>query len=125
MTSHNSHFQNFRSKFIGNKQSFTSAFGEKDILYADWIASGRLYQPIEDYISNTLGPYVANTHTETSATGQLMTDAYHQAQVIIKKHVNANKDDVLISAGFGMNSRSKQISTNFRLYVYQKNTNLL
>ncbi|MBU1719593.1 MAG: aminotransferase class V-fold PLP-dependent enzyme, partial [Bacteroidetes bacterium] len=43
-----------------------------------------------------------NTHTETSEAGTSMTYAYHHARDIIKKHVNADKTDVLITAGFGM-----------------------
>jgi selenocysteine lyase/cysteine desulfurase len=72
------------------------------MIYADWIASGRLYRPIEERIINQIGPFVANTHTETSESGTRMTNAYHHAQHLIKKHVNAGPDDVLITAGFGM-----------------------
>ena len=45
---------------------------------------------------------VGNTHPEASETGVTMTHAYHEAQHIIKKHVNAGSDDVLISEGSGM-----------------------
>jgi selenocysteine lyase/cysteine desulfurase len=51
---------------------------------------------------NEFGPYVANTHTETTISGTAMTMAYHQARNIIKKHVNANENDVLITDGTGM-----------------------
>src|SRR5690606_19353871 len=44
----------------------------------------------------------ANTHTETSVTGTAMTKAYHVARKIIKKHVNANEHDVLITCESGM-----------------------
>jgi len=37
---------------------------------------------------------VGNTHTETSVTGTSMTRAYHYAQKIIKRHVNAGPDDI-------------------------------
>ncbi|MFQ3230151.1 aminotransferase class V-fold PLP-dependent enzyme [Reinekea sp.] len=73
-----------------------------DRLYADWTASGRLYQPIEDRISNTVGRYMANTHTEESVTGRTMTHWYQESVQHIKKHVNANSEDVLISVGNGM-----------------------
>jgi selenocysteine lyase/cysteine desulfurase len=96
------YFKSFRDNIIGEDQSFRSPYGDKKIIYADWIASGRLYREIEDRIANTFGPYVANTHTETSETGVLMTKSYHYAHKKIKEHVNASKDDVLITAGFGM-----------------------
>jgi selenocysteine lyase/cysteine desulfurase len=76
----------------------------KKLIYADWIASGRLYDPIENKIQHTFGPWVGNTHTETSETGTLMTKAYHYAQKVIKKHVHASENDVIITTGFGMTS---------------------
>ena len=57
---------------------------EKKIIYTDWTASGRLYRPIEERLMNEFGPFVANTHTETSVTGTAMTMAYHEARHIIK-----------------------------------------
>ncbi|MFA4864448.1 MAG: aminotransferase class V-fold PLP-dependent enzyme, partial [Bacteroidales bacterium] len=53
-------------------------------------------------IIDTIGPFVGNTHTETSETGTLMTKAYHLAHKKIKEHVHASPDDVIITAGFGM-----------------------
>ena len=96
------YFQQFRKHIIGIDQTFTSPYGEKKIIYADWTASGRLYRPIEEKLINEFGPFVANTHTETSTTGAAMTLAYHEARNIIKRHVNASKDDVLITEGSGM-----------------------
>ncbi|WP_251358521.1 aminotransferase class V-fold PLP-dependent enzyme [Kangiella sp. TOML190] len=95
------YFQPFRDNIIGHNHPYPEAGGQP-LIYADWIASGRLYAPIEDYLAKTLGPYVANTHTETTLTGTTMTHAYHEAQQIIKRHVNADQNDVLIAAGSGM-----------------------
>ncbi|MCF8239837.1 MAG: aminotransferase class V-fold PLP-dependent enzyme [Melioribacteraceae bacterium] len=102
MSSLEKYFEKFRNNIIGYNFEHEFETGKRPIIYADWAASGRLYKPIEDYISNTLGPYVANTHTETTLTGTVMTNAYHQASVIIKKHVHANSEDRLLFAGFGM-----------------------
>ncbi len=96
------YFQKFRENIIGIDTEFTSPIGNLKILYADWIASGRLYRPIEEKILNEFGPFVGNTHTETSITGTAMTKAYHQARKIIKQHVNAGPKDVIINAGSGM-----------------------
>jgi len=98
------HFEPFRNNIIGNDIHFQTPVREVKMLYADWIASGRLYKPIEDRIINTVGPFVGNTHTETSETGTLMTKAYHYAHKRIKEHVNANEKDLIITAGFGMTS---------------------
>ena len=40
------HFRRFRD-IIGIDQTFESPFGTQRIVYADWSASGRLYEPIE------------------------------------------------------------------------------
>jgi selenocysteine lyase/cysteine desulfurase len=96
------YFSQFRKNIIGIDETFESPYGKKKIIYADWIASGRLYKPIEEKICETFGPLVGNTHSESSVTGTTMTLAYHQAHQIIKEHVNAGKDDVIITAGSGM-----------------------
>jgi selenocysteine lyase/cysteine desulfurase len=96
------YFQQFRKNIIGINQEFDSPYGLQKIIYTDWTASGRLYRPIEEKLMNEFGPFVANTHTETTVSGTAMTKSYHHARHIIKQHVNANTDDVLITDGTGM-----------------------
>ncbi len=96
------YFDKFRKNIVGVDQNFPTPFGEKKMIYADWTASGRLYRPIEEKILNDFGPFVANTHTETTFSGSAMTMAYHKARHIIKDHVHANKEDILIIEGSGM-----------------------
>jgi len=96
------YFKKFRDNTIGNELKFKTPYGKQTMIYADWIASGRLYKPVEDKITNIFGPFVGNTHTETSETGTLTTKAYHLAHKKIKEHVNAGPDDVIITTGFGM-----------------------
>lgn len=96
------YFEQFRRNIIGFDLEHPFETGNKKVIYADWAASGRLYGPIEKYISDILGPYYANTHTETTLTGTVMTKAYLQAYTIIKNHVNASPDHQLLFSGFGM-----------------------
>ncbi|MFK9092853.1 aminotransferase class V-fold PLP-dependent enzyme [Bacillus salipaludis] len=98
------YFQTFRSHVIGMNQQFDTPFGKKKIIYADWTASGRLYRPIEQKISEVFGPYMANTHTESNITSLMMKGIYKQSKTIIKEHVNADQHDVVILDGFGMTS---------------------
>jgi selenocysteine lyase/cysteine desulfurase len=98
------YFSFYRQNIIGLDSEIVTPYGSKRLIYADWIASGRLYAPIEKRISEDIGPMVGNTHSESTATGKAMTDAYHLAQKIVKNHVNANDDDVLIFTGTGMTS---------------------
>lgn len=102
MTQLEKYFQKFRKGIVGIGQTFESPYGEKEIIYTDWTASAKLYRPIEEKMQMEFGPFVANTHTETSFTGSVMTQAYHKAREIIKKHVNASDKDVLIMEGSGM-----------------------
>jgi len=104
MSSLEKYFEQFRKNIIGIDLEHPFANGNKKVIYADWAASGRLYGPIEKYISDIIGPYYANTHTETTLTGTVMTKAYLQAFNIIKKHVNAPPDHQLLFSGFGMTS---------------------
>ncbi|WP_293875151.1 aminotransferase class V-fold PLP-dependent enzyme [Flavobacterium sp.] len=96
------YFQPFRKHIIGIDQEFETPFGKKKIVYTDWTASGRLYRPIEEKLMNDFGPFVANTHTETTISGTAMTMAYQEAKHIIKRHVNATDNDILINTGTGM-----------------------
>ncbi len=96
------HFQRFRRDIVGVDQIFEGPHGPRPILYADWTASGRLFAPIERRMAEAIGPFVGNTHSESSATGTAMTLAYHEAQAIIKAHVGAGPEDVLITVGNGM-----------------------
>lgn len=104
MKSLEKHFEEFRKNIVGHNQYFESPYGVKKMIYADWVASGRLYAPIEKTITEIVGPFVGNTHTETTETGTMMTKAYHYAHKKIKDHVNAGPDDVIITYGQGMTS---------------------
>ncbi len=114
------YFKAFRDQIVGIDQSFTSPFGKKKIVYGDWIASGRLYRPIEQKLQDEFGPFVANTHTETSETGALMTTAYQLSHRIIKDHVHAGPNDVIITAGFGMTAVINKFQRILGLKTYGK-----
>ncbi|MBC9914981.1 aminotransferase class V-fold PLP-dependent enzyme [Chitinophaga varians] len=98
------YFAVYRSHIIGQQQIFHSPFGKKRIIYADWTASGRAYGPIENMIRQEVLPFAGNTHTHTIVTGTYMSEAYETARHIIKTHVNAMPDDVLLFCGSGMTS---------------------
>ena len=114
------YFHKFRKNIIGIDQTFESPYKENlKILYADWTASGRMYRIIEEKMMNEIYPLVANTHTDTSHTGMTMTYAYHQSKEIIKKHVNAGKDDVLISSNSGMTGVVNKLQRILGLKVHE------
>ena len=114
------YFEKYRDNIIGKDQTFNSPFGKKKIIYADWIASGRLYSPIENLLRKEIFPFVGNTHTETSTTGASMSFALEKALALIKKHVGGNSDDVVISAGAGMTTLVCKFQRILGLKIHEK-----
>ena len=86
---------------IGSNAVIETPFGKKRIAYFDYIASGRPFRDIEDELNEKVLPYMANTHTESTYTGRLMTRYYHQAAKRIGAYVNASVKDVVIFTGSG------------------------
>jgi selenocysteine lyase/cysteine desulfurase len=114
------YFSQYRKNIIGYQQHFESPFGRKRLLYADWTASGRAYGPIEACIQQQILPFVGNTHTTTTVTGTLMSEAYEAAKNIVKLHVNANKDDVLLFCGSGMTSAVNKLQRLLGLKIPER-----
>jgi len=115
-----SYFQQFRENIIGVDTEFETPFGVKPIIYADWIASGRLYGPIEDRLRNDIAPFVGNTHTESTVTGATMTNAYHEALSMIKQHVGAHESDVIICSNSGMTGVVNKFQRILGLKVHER-----
>ena len=118
-------FSPFRQNIIGHRQFFESPFGKKEIIYADWTASGRAYRPIEECIQKEIMPFLANTHTETTITGTLMSKAYEEAKAIVKKHVHANSDDVLLFCGSGMTGAVNKLQRIMSLRMPERITDYM
>lgn len=118
--SNEAYFQRYRDNTIGYYQTFESPYGQKRLIYADWAASGRLYGPLEAKIANDVGPFVANTHTESNLTGTLMTQAYEEAKQIIKNHVHANEYDMILFAGSGMTGAVNKLQRLLGLKIHDK-----
>ena len=114
------YFSPFRQQIVGNETPIQTPYGTYPLLYADWTASGRLYRPIEKRLSEELGTFMANTHTDTSFTGKLMTDAYHWARHIVKQHVKAGDDYILIQAGYGMTGAVNKLQRILGLSVHER-----
>jgi len=114
------YFETFRRHIIGIDQTFESPYGTKKIVYADWTASGRMYEPIERQLMEKFYPFVANTHTETNITGSTMTMTYNEAKRIIKRHVNAGQEDILISSNSGMTGVVNKLQRIIGVKIHEK-----
>lgn len=119
-------FQPFRDNIIG-KDSFVD-IGERRMirmLYADWTASGRCYKPIEEKLLAEVMPFIANTHTDSNYSSSFTTSKYKEARSIIRKHVNASDDDVLISYGSGMTDVQNKLQRILGLRVHTRYQDLV
>jgi selenocysteine lyase/cysteine desulfurase len=119
-TSLEDHFSGFRKNIIGIDQTFESPFGIKRIIYADWTATARAYRPIEESTQEDILPWLANTHTETTISGTLMSEAYSQAKLIVKAHVNASKEDMLVFCGSGMTAAVNKLQRILGLRIPER-----
>lgn len=84
-----------RRDIIGRNSIFHTPFGERPLVYADYTASGRALLSIENYLNEIL-KYYANTHTEDGFTGRSMSHLLKEAEISIKKAVNAGPKGKII-----------------------------
>ena len=90
-----------RKNIIGRNSTFTNHYGKHKIIYADFTGSNQAYKPIENKILNDILPYYANVHSKSAHNAKLMTSHIEQSRNIIRKSVNATKNDEIIFAGAG------------------------
>jgi selenocysteine lyase/cysteine desulfurase len=93
--------EHLRGGVIGADARLETPEGDRPLLYFDYIASGRFHREVEDTLNRRVLPHMANTHTETSATGRMMTHWYERAFRRIGGYLNASADDVVLPVGSG------------------------
>jgi len=76
-------------------------FGPRRVTYADYTASGRSLDFIEDFIREQVLPRYASTHTESSGTGLATTRLREDARRIIRDAAGGTADDLVIFCGSG------------------------
>ncbi|ELT95059.1 hypothetical protein CAPTEDRAFT_204913 [Capitella teleta] len=104
-----------RNQTIGAKSDYEGPFGRKTMIYCDYTASGRALQFTEDYITEHVLPFYANTHSTSSATARITTRYRANARSIIRKCVNAGVDDEVIFTGAGTTSAIHKVIHSLQL----------
>ncbi len=93
--------EQIRQGVIGEGELMDGPFGPRRVTYADYTASGRSLDFIEDFIRDAVLPRYANTHTESSGTGLQTSRLREDARRIIRDAVGGTADDLVIFCGSG------------------------
>jgi len=95
------HDGTLRDGLIGEGMMIPGLHGDVPLVYADYVASGRALRQVEDFVSQHVLPFYANSHTEASWCGAYTTRLREDARREIARLVGAGKDDAVIFAGSG------------------------
>lgn len=90
-----------RDGVIGEGEVFDGPYGPRRVTYADYTASGRSLDFIEDLIRSAVLPWYGNTHTESSGTGLQTSGFREDAREIIRAAVGAGPEHAVLFCGSG------------------------
>lgn len=93
--------ERIRDSIIGRDQVVRGPFGARRVTYADYTASGRSLDFIEDFIRDAVLPLYANTHTESSGTGLQTTRFREESREVIREALGAGEEHAVVFAGSG------------------------
>lgn len=107
----------FRDGLIGADIVLDTPTGPKKMIYADYVASGRALRQVEDFVTQEVLPYYANSHTEQSFCGARMTRMREEARALVARHCDANSDEhAVIFGGSGATTGINQATHLFGVH---------
>jgi len=102
-----------RNGLIGKDSTIPGPFGPRKLVYADYTASGRCLDFVENRVSEVAAPFYANTHTETSYTGLQTTRLREAARKAVREAVGAGERHAVIFCGSGATAAVHKLATAF------------
>ncbi|MDV7101594.1 hypothetical protein R4227_16080, partial [Gordonia amicalis] len=93
--------ERIRRGIIGEGEILDGPYGRRRITYADYTASGRSLDFLEDFIRRQVLPRYANTHTASSGTGLQTSLLRQDARQLIHDAVGGTENDLVIFCGSG------------------------
>ena len=85
-----------RLNVIGRRCIMSTPFGKKEMVYADYTASGRCLEFVEKFMQKIVTPTYGNTHTEASMTGAQTSRLREEARDIIREALHAPKEEYAV-----------------------------
>ncbi|HEY7173282.1 MAG TPA: aminotransferase class V-fold PLP-dependent enzyme [Micromonosporaceae bacterium] len=113
-----------RRGVIGDGDVLDGPYGPRRLTYADYTASGRALDFIEDYIRVAVLPTYANTHTEASATGLRTSRLREHARGVIHRAVGGTDEHLVIFCGSGSTAGVDKLTRLLRLPASDRRANL-
>ncbi|WP_417693166.1 aminotransferase class V-fold PLP-dependent enzyme [Roseibium sp.] len=86
---------------IGEGQQIDGGFGAREMIYADYVASGRALMQVERFVLELVLPFYANSHTEASYCGSFMTRLRGAVRAEISRLCGAGEGYATIFCGSG------------------------
>ena len=105
-----------RDGLVGSNATISGPYGEKPLVYADYVASGRALHQVERFVLEDVLPYYANSHTEASYCGGFMTRMRREARGLIADFCGATSDHAVIFTGSGATSGINRLVSLFGVH---------
>ncbi len=93
--------QRLREGLIGHDAIVDGPFGPRQMIYADYVASGRALMQIERFVLERILPYYSNSHTEASYCGSFCTRTRLAARRYIAEQLGATDEYSVLFTGAG------------------------
>ncbi|WP_292286240.1 aminotransferase class V-fold PLP-dependent enzyme [Marivita sp.] len=95
---------------IGACHRIDTPDGPRQLVYADYVASGRALAQVEDFLRDEVLPFYANTHTDSSLCGAYSTALREAARDRIARHCDASgPEHSVIFTGSGATAGLNQL----------------